>query len=191
LPSTSGLGFQVVTILYFRILCIESPKLPTTQHSFLTIFKMNCPSRTEEPAESDGMNQNPPSLSADLTTRNDLNGMANKRVLGRSEGSEILEMGDGVPNGEGPSEKGGVRGEEAEVGVGVGHERGSGMDGFGGEGHVGEMSFFMRMRKLAITFGKFIGPGFMVNSFLQFDCGMLLIDFLDRCGLYRSWQLCN
>ncbi|KAK3168660.1 hypothetical protein OEA41_005108 [Lepraria neglecta] len=41
---------------------------------------MNCPSRTDEPPEHDGYNQNPPSLAADLTTRQDLNGIVNLRT---------------------------------------------------------------------------------------------------------------
>lgn len=41
---------------------------------------MNCPSRTEEPPEDYGWNQNPRTLSADLTTRQDLNGMINLRA---------------------------------------------------------------------------------------------------------------
>ncbi|KAL2050021.1 hypothetical protein ABVK25_009748 [Lepraria finkii] len=41
---------------------------------------MNCPSRTDEPSEHDGYNQNPPSLAADLTTRQDLNGIVNLRT---------------------------------------------------------------------------------------------------------------
>lgn len=41
---------------------------------------MNCPSRTDEPPELDGWNQNPPLLAADLTTREDLNGIANSRT---------------------------------------------------------------------------------------------------------------
>lgn len=46
---------------------------------------MNCPSRTDEPLESDGWNQNPPALAADLTTRQDLNGISNLRTLRSSE----------------------------------------------------------------------------------------------------------
>lgn len=46
---------------------------------------MNCPSRTDEPVESDGWNQNPPALAADLTTRQDLNGISNLRTQ-RSSG---------------------------------------------------------------------------------------------------------
>ena len=41
---------------------------------------MNCPSRTDEPPEHDGYNQNPPSLAADLTTGQDLNGIVNLRT---------------------------------------------------------------------------------------------------------------
>lgn len=41
---------------------------------------MNCPSRTDEPLEHDGLNQNPSALSADLTKREDLNGKVNRRT---------------------------------------------------------------------------------------------------------------
>ena len=40
---------------------------------------MNCPSRTDEESEHPGWNQSPPSLAADLTTREDLNGISNLR----------------------------------------------------------------------------------------------------------------
>lgn len=41
---------------------------------------MNCPSRTDEPAAHDGWNQNPSELAADVTTRQDLNGIVNLRT---------------------------------------------------------------------------------------------------------------
>ena len=41
---------------------------------------MNCPSRTDEPPDHDGKNQNPSALAADLTTRQDLNGIVNLRT---------------------------------------------------------------------------------------------------------------
>jgi metal iron transporter len=41
---------------------------------------MNCPSHTDETIEHEGRNQNPPALAADLTTRSDLNGIANLRL---------------------------------------------------------------------------------------------------------------
>ncbi len=55
---------------------------------------MNCPSRTDEPLESDGWNQSPEALSADLTTRQDLNGMANlrtQRSTGISTGEDQID----------------------------------------------------------------------------------------------------
>lgn len=60
---------------------------------------MNCPSRTDEPLESDGWNQNPPTLAADLTTRQDLNGISNLRTQRSSgislRGKEVDNPGDG------------------------------------------------------------------------------------------------
>ena len=41
---------------------------------------MNCPSRNDETLEHDGWNQNPSALAADLTTREDLNGIVNRRT---------------------------------------------------------------------------------------------------------------
>ncbi len=41
---------------------------------------MNCPSRTDEPPVHDGKNQSPSALAADLTTRQDLNGIVNLRT---------------------------------------------------------------------------------------------------------------
>lgn len=41
---------------------------------------MNCPSRTDEPPEHEGWNQNPAELAADTTTRQDLNGIVNLRT---------------------------------------------------------------------------------------------------------------
>lgn len=45
--------------------------------------KMNCPSRNDDLDWTPGWNQNPPFLSADLTTRQDLNGIVNMRELRR------------------------------------------------------------------------------------------------------------
>ncbi|EFX01236.1 transporter protein smf2 [Grosmannia clavigera kw1407] len=54
---------------------------------------MNCPSRTDEPARSDGHNQNPNALSNDLTTNQDLNGMANARRLRRTASLPLQSAG--------------------------------------------------------------------------------------------------
>lgn len=42
---------------------------------------MNCPSRTDDTLLHCDWNQNPPFLAPDLTTRQDLNGITNARVL--------------------------------------------------------------------------------------------------------------
>ena len=51
---------------------------------------MNCPSRTDDTLENPGWNQNPSPLNADLTTRNDFNGMANARQQRGSSSSNSL-----------------------------------------------------------------------------------------------------
>ena len=51
---------------------------------------MNCPSRTEtDPTARDGWNQNPPALAAETTTREDLNGRANRREVDPSDTSKL------------------------------------------------------------------------------------------------------
>jgi len=46
---------------------------------------MNCPSRNDDVLENPGCNQNPPRFAADLTTCEDLNGIANSRELGDAD----------------------------------------------------------------------------------------------------------
>ncbi|KAI1922060.1 NRAMP-like transporter smf-3 [Ophidiomyces ophidiicola] len=62
---------------------------------------MNCPSRTDNSLDNPGWNQNPPLLTADLTTRQDLNGIANSRERrGKqfgSNGSELNPVEDELP----------------------------------------------------------------------------------------------
>ncbi|PBP27514.1 metal ion transporter metal ion transporter [Diplocarpon rosae] len=137
---------------------------------------MNCPSRTEEP-EGDGFNQNPSSLSADLTTRQDLNGIANARELRRIASNDIESKVDRVPDGDGTEDRGG----QAVVAQGKG-EKSDGQEGFrpglvaldvaergaGGRGrNWDDLPFltrtFLKIRKGVKTYGKFIGPGFMIS----------------------------
>ncbi|KAH7342851.1 natural resistance-associated macrophage protein-domain-containing protein [Rhexocercosporidium sp. MPI-PUGE-AT-0058] len=144
---------------------------------------MNCPSRTEEP-EGDGFNQNPSSLSADLTTREDFNGIANARELRRIASNEIESEVDRVPDEDG---KRGKRGEKvAVVAKGVkqqgnftegdpgmvaldvadGNAAGGRGNGDGnGDGNDAPflMKIFMKIRKGVTTYGKFVGPGFMIS----------------------------
>lgn len=60
---------------------------------------MNCPSRNDEPANDHGWNQSPPVFSADLMTRQDLNGMVNLRATrtsGFSDSTRKDQAGDTV-----------------------------------------------------------------------------------------------
>lgn len=60
---------------------------------------MNCPSRNDEPPDDYGWNQSPPQFSADLTTRQDLNGMVNLRATRTSGSSNTTrkdQAGDAV-----------------------------------------------------------------------------------------------
>jgi metal iron transporter len=135
---------------------------------------MNCPSRTEEP-EGTGFNQNPSSLSADLTTRNDLNGIANARVLRRITNSDVKSVVENEPDEIAARKK--ETAEMAEVALtSVGSHVGQrpAMSSFGDEGADGESvgafgvlkQWIMQSRKVLMHFGKFVGPGFMVwNTF--------------------------
>lgn len=157
---------------------------------------MNCPSRTEEP-EGDGFNQNPSSLSADLTTRQDFNGIANARELRRIASNEIESEDDRVPDEDGKREKGGeVETAAGEKGSSVQMAAGSvvvpfdvaeGGTGGSGHGNGNNLPFltrtFLRIRKGVKTYGKFVGPGFMVRHFkflMRFDSD----PFTDICGIH-------
>lgn len=57
---------------------------------------MNCPSRNDEALEHDGWNQSPNSLAGDLTTRSDLNGIANLRLRRENSHSDATSLGDAL-----------------------------------------------------------------------------------------------
>lgn len=143
---------------------------------------MNCPSRTEEP-EGTGFNQNPSALSADLTTRNDLNGIANSRELRRIPSIGIDAVVEPLPDADFEKKKQSgcadmeavaLDGKNSECHVredlsttmgtlGVGSES----TGGGGSRHEGGFSHYLwRAKKAIITYGKFVGPGMMVSDAL-------------------------
>ncbi|OIW24375.1 natural resistance-associated macrophage protein [Coniochaeta ligniaria NRRL 30616] len=149
---------------------------------------MNCPSRTDEPPVSDGYNQSPNALSNDLTTNADLNGISNSRQ--RSD--DALSIQNGGQGPEGPDianthdpdgRYGSSGGGEVTAGSDV-HDQQSpakGRPNFetlvtrhsvspsdpdagpgDGSGSSAPVSLLRRVRNGLFTFGKFIGPGFMV-----------------------------
>lgn len=134
---------------------------------------MNCPSRTEEP-EDTGMNQNPNALAADTTTREDLNGIANSRVLRRIASQEVeaprIEGTDDVERMKGGNALKKILTNKMQGHVGGCDRRTDdvhqGDACSGGENNrnaVGKE--FRRLCKVVMTFGKFVGPGFMVSDF--------------------------
>ncbi|KAJ9151420.1 Natural resistance-associated macrophage protein [Pleurostoma richardsiae] len=143
---------------------------------------MNCPSRTDEPLEGDGHNQNPNAFSNDLTTNADLNGIANARELRGEDPLSIESAGQAaqlerVNNSQDP-DAGSVIEPVAPV-IGQCPEKGQSRtsqvvtpspsqspdDGEGGNGPVRRIvrgAFFDRLKHAVIKFGKFVGPGFMI-----------------------------
>lgn len=162
---------------------------------------MNCPSRTDEVPESDGHNQNPNALSNDLTTNQDLNGIANSRVLRGGDSLSIQSAGqtveaDRVPQsvdphggekhqritntsaaiGQSPNVNTNVS-DNVNVNVNAGglplpspsrvnSSSSSPTPSHGGPGgsliHRHGSPIAARLKKVLVTFGKFVGPGFMI-----------------------------
>lgn len=138
---------------------------------------MNCPSRTDEPLVPEGWNQNPPPLSADLTTREDLNGMANLRTQ-RNSASHVDEdqvddtrdmISENLPPGL----------QETNHSVEV-HGKCFGVQAFSHASSVQHgsssatldsvpppektaLGYLQHVYRVLKKFGKFIGPGFMVS----------------------------
>ncbi|CAI6331412.1 unnamed protein product [Periconia digitata] len=82
-----NISIRNITVLAFspQSLALDILTAPTSSAPFRQSI-MNCPSRTDEDILlNPGWNQNPPRFAADLTTRQDFNGIANARELGDSE----------------------------------------------------------------------------------------------------------
>jgi len=138
---------------------------------------MNCPSRTDEPLEGDGHNQNPNELSNDLTTNQDLKGLANSRVLRRTEPPSIESAGSGIGTEGGETtvtpKKGGVVTATARDDTNNGADSvrddssqipgpGSGGNGSSSPFHHFVKTASQRVWKMLRTYIKHIGPGFMI-----------------------------
>lgn len=144
----------------------------------------SCPSRTDEPYEGEGHNQSPNHLAADLTTNQDLNGIANSRetrnrdaraILGSSAGHDhdpemianeppdcekctVSKSADGklTPIGrlDGGDGGGGVKAAVVEV-VPLTPHPPTTVNGR-------PTSPLTRLKEIFVAYLKFIGPGFMI-----------------------------
>ena len=141
---------------------------------------MNCPSRTDDPPEDAGWNQNPPSLAADLTTREDLNGIVNSRSRRSFKSIRLEEHGqvpiavdplqdaDEASNNERPTSAGtrqenirrpansNDRSDDPSPAL---HNSDLGSEA---RRRVLDRGKTVKVWHMILKFGKFIGPGFMV-----------------------------
>ncbi len=151
----------------------------------------SCPSRTDEPYEGEGFNQSPNHLAADLTTNQDLNGIANDRevrnpgaraIAGSSQAREDdrdkatdkpptapdaggRASGDGMLPSIAPAD--GVsrdaHGKSAAVEVAPIHSGATPPPGGGGSDRQEPSSRVARLKKILLNYAHFIGPGFMIS----------------------------
>ncbi|KAL4891921.1 transporter protein Smf2 [Aspergillus ambiguus] len=131
---------------------------------------MNCPSRTDDTLEHPGWNQNPPALNADMTTRNDLNGIANSKVH-RSHASSVGGAGgDGLSaTPSQPPEPDDNAGEFEKKTPGEVVAATPGDESPGGNSRPPRRSFmtlvsspFVHLAQSIVKFSRFIGPGFLI-----------------------------
>lgn len=139
---------------------------------------MNCPSRTDEVPGGDGRNQNPPSLAGDLTTRQDLNGIANLRVQRHHESDPDADRMEDVNNREDscPVEPFGEKGTSSLGGTkctkDMSKDHGAAADMLPGaparvvprQHSLGRIeSYAVQGWKVVRKYGRFVGPGFMIS----------------------------
>jgi len=134
---------------------------------------MNCPSRTESPLDHPEWNQNPPPLTADLTTRQDLNGIANAREQREHGSMSEGSLGGSLPpdsagnlnQQHGPSAPAGGKGSgigqpqhELEQEGQLPYRRG----GASSPLNTKARGFLARLAQIIKKYVQFIGPGFLI-----------------------------
>ncbi|OCK84083.1 natural resistance-associated macrophage protein [Lepidopterella palustris CBS 459.81] len=135
---------------------------------------MNCPSRVDH-IETDGWNQNPPSLNADATTRADMNHMANARLQRdhridpadpsradlESPRQEIVEENQNTTQSGLGESKSVIKVAKAQSTVSPGD---GGNNGRRGSRNLKSTIHDTAKKAIQVVakYGKFVGPGFMV-----------------------------
>ncbi|KFY03307.1 hypothetical protein V490_00213 [Pseudogymnoascus sp. VKM F-3557] len=139
---------------------------------------MNCPSRVDEGVfDHEGWNQNPSSLSADSTTRADLNGIGNARDRRDNKNIEPDDRGDSAVNSEHDAEKSGRQREGTPSRAGGEGASADAVEKGLDNAHANQASVVynaphdppnqlegaaQRVWQVVRKFGGFIGPGFMI-----------------------------
>ncbi|KAK7433193.1 NRAMP-like transporter smf-3 [Neonectria magnoliae] len=144
---------------------------------------MNRTSRTEEPFEGDGYNQNPNPLSNDLTTNEDLNGIVNARELKRADQDRTIsdsppsapdrfspDPGLGSPGTTSPPANEVVIGQPSEeepalnlaAPLPLRSPSWASRNGSARENEDGANPL-KRLKNAILKFSSFIGPGFMIS----------------------------
>ena len=131
---------------------------------------MNCPSRTDDTLEHPDWNQNPSALSADTTTRNDFNGIANAKLHRRHAPGMMGDQEDEIGARQSTThcveadEKGSEKtpGEmiSASSGVEPPQRRPRSSRRSCNESLIS--SFVRYLARSIAKFGRFVGPGFLI-----------------------------
>lgn len=133
---------------------------------------MNCPSRTDDTLENPGWNQNPSPLNADITTRNDFNGITNARehrkrtssLGGVTTDNTVSRLSpQPLDNGDTPSEKGPSGEVVPTVSTGELPERNRGSLPRRLFKRLNlDTTFFQHVAQKISKYARFVGPGFLV-----------------------------
>ncbi|KNG82246.1 manganese transporter pdt1 [Aspergillus nomiae NRRL 13137] len=131
---------------------------------------MNCPSRTDDTLDHPGWNQNPSDLNADVTTRNDFNGIANSKVHREHASGAGATMGESIATVE-PQLHGRDR-NDTESEKKMPGEVVSAASGYQSPERNSRSlrhsfktpikSSLLRMAQSIVKFARFVGPGFLI-----------------------------
>ena len=130
---------------------------------------MNCPSRTDYVPEDNGWNQNPSTLAADLTTRQDLNGMVNmrrQRKAGSRDDDDDAHVSEAQKDPLGHLTD--FKESKSKTSLAMGKSLGTAPSVTSCQENTlsiesGFSRHLYRVGRSLMKFGRFIGPGFMVS----------------------------
>lgn len=128
---------------------------------------MNCPSRNDDTLAHPGWNQSPPPFSADTTSRNDFNGLANSRAHRRhaanantADDSLSIETSPPSQQDRDPGKEKVPSGEVIAADGGDSPPRGSGSPRLLSSDYF--HTSVLQWAQCLAKFGRFIGPGFLI-----------------------------